>query len=132
MDQCLLRWENEGGATLLRASEATGGRLLLGSASQVEWAQAIRARVSDEFDRVATALQSVAHRQDTRKRSDTEAVIAILEDKRVDVLSRDRAGYFIRDWQEISGQVRQMISQDSRYQAIKAERASGNTLSGGR
>jgi hypothetical protein len=131
MDQCLLRWENEGGATLLRASEATGGRLLLGSASQVEWAQAIRARVSDEFDRVATALQSVAHRQDARKRSDTEAVIAILEDKRVEVLSRDRAGYFIRDWQEIGGQVRQMIGQDSRYQAIKAEKAAENTLSGG-
>jgi hypothetical protein len=78
--------------------------------------------VSDEFDRVATALQSVAHRQDARKRIDTEAVIAILEEKRVEVLSRDQAGYFIRDWQEISGQVRQLIAQDSRYQAIKAEK----------
>ena len=66
--------------------------------------------------------ESVAHRQDARKRSDTEAIIAILEDKRVEVLSRDRAGYFIRDWQEISDQVRQMIAQDSRYQAIKAEK----------
>ena len=47
---------------------------------------------------------------------DTEAILAILEDKRAEVLSRERAGYFIHDWQEISDQVRQMIGQDPRYQ----------------
>ena len=76
--------------------------------------------MNDEFDRVATSFRSIAHRQDARKRSDTEAIIAILEDKRAEVLSREQAGYFIRDWQEISDQVRQMIVQDARYQAIRS------------
>jgi hypothetical protein len=121
----LLRWENEGGSPLVCPSEVTS-RPLRGSASQIEWAESIREHVNHEFDRVAKSFRSIAHRQDARKRSDTEAIIAILEDKRVEVLSQDRAGYFIRDWQEISDQVRQMIGQDSRYQAIKAENATGN------
>ena len=121
----LLRWENEGGSPLLCQSEFTG-IALLGSASQIEWAESIRHRVNDEFERVAMAFRSVAHRQDARKRLDTEAIIAIVEEKRGEVLGRNRAGYFIRDWQEISDQVRKMIGQDSRYQAIKVEKAAGN------
>jgi hypothetical protein len=42
--------------------------------------------------------------------ADTEAVIAILEDKRAQVMSSEQAGYFIHDWQEISDQLRQDIS----------------------
>jgi hypothetical protein len=57
-----------------------------------------------------------------KERLDTHAVIAILEEKRVEVMAKDQAGYFIRQWQELKDQVRQMISQDSRYQAIKANR----------
>ena len=105
---------------------------LLGSTSQIEWAVAIRTRVNDEFDRVAKSFRSIAQRQDARKRSDTEAILAILEDKRTEVLSRDRAGYFIHDWQEISDQVRQMIGQDPRYQLIKAEKTAGTSFSGGK
>jgi hypothetical protein len=48
--------------------------------------------------------------------------IAILEEKRAEVMANDRAGYFIRDWQELGDQVRRMIGQDARYQAIKAAR----------
>jgi hypothetical protein len=107
-------------------------RPLSGTASQVEWAESIRTRVNDEFDRVAMSFRLIAERQDARKRTDTEAILAILEDKRTEVLSRDRAGYFIRDWQEISDQVRQMIGQDSRYQMIKAEKTAGKSLSGGK
>jgi hypothetical protein len=106
-------------------------RPLLGTASQIEWAESIRARVNEEFDRVATSFRSITHRQHARKRSETEAIIAILEDKRDEVLSREQAGYFIRDWLEISDQVRQMIGQDSRYRAIKAEKAANNSSSGG-
>ena len=102
------------------------GIALLGSASQIEWAESIRHRVNDEFERVAMAFRSVAHRQDARKRLDTEAIIAIFEEKRGEVLGRNRAGYFIPDWQEISDQVRKMIGQHSRYQAIKVEKAAGN------
>lgn len=115
----LLRWENDGGSPLFCPDLEFTTRPLLGSASQIEWAESIRDRANDEFDRVAKSFRSIAHRQDARKRSDTETIIAILEDKRPEVLSRDRASYFIRDWQEISDQVRQMIGQDSRYQAIR-------------
>jgi hypothetical protein len=51
--------------------------------------------------------------------SDTEVIIAVLEDKRAEVMSSEEAGYFVHDWQEISDQVRQMIFHDPRYQAIK-------------
>ena len=113
MDRALLRWENEGGSP-------SANKTLLGSPSQIEWAESIRARVGDEFDRVETLFRSVASRQDVRKRSATEAILAILDDKRVDVLNRNQAGYFIRNWQEIGAQVRNMILQDPRYKAIKA------------
>jgi chaperonin GroES len=101
-------------------------RPLSGSPAQIEWAEAIRTRVGAEFDRVAASFRSIAQRQTSTKRSDTEAILAILEDKRVEVLSHERAGYFIRDWQEISDQVRQMIGKDSGYQAIRAGEAAGN------
>ena len=51
--------------------------------------------------------------------ADTEAIVAIVEDKRAEVMGRPQAGYFIRNWQEITDQVRQMILNDPRYQAIK-------------
>ena len=46
--------------------------------------------------------------------------ISYLEDKRRGVMSRTEAGYFIRDWQDISNQVRQMVSNDARYQQLQA------------
>jgi len=53
----------------------------------------------------------------------TRAIIAIVEEKRAEVMAEDQAGYFIHDWQELSDQVRQMILRDVRYQAIKAKKA---------
>jgi hypothetical protein len=93
-----------------------------GTASQVEWAGRIKRRVNEEFDRVARSFRSVADKQTDTKRAGTEAILAILEDKRAFVMSREEAGYFIRDWQEIGDQVRQMIFRDARYQKIKAGR----------
>jgi hypothetical protein len=90
--------------------------------NQVEWAEQIKVRVSAEFDRVARVLASVATKQTENDRTDTLAVIAILEDKRAEVMANDRAGYFIHDWQESSDRVRRMIARDSRYQTIQAER----------
>jgi hypothetical protein len=98
-------------------------RSLSGSPSQIEWAEAIRARAAAEFDRVAASFRTVAHQQSASKRSETEAILAILADKRTEVLSQERAGYFIHDWQDISDQVRQMIGKDARYLAIKAGNA---------
>jgi hypothetical protein len=95
---------------------------MTGTASQLEWARRIKRQVNDEFDRVAALLRSVARKQSEAKRAETETVIGILEDKRSEVMSKQQAGYFIRDWQEIGDQVRQMIFRDARYQAIKSNR----------
>jgi hypothetical protein len=90
-----------------------------GTVNQIEWAVQIKERVRAEFDRVAKALQSVAGEQAEQDRVDTQAIIAILEEKRAEVMARTQAGYFIHDWQELSDQVRRMIVQDPRYLAIK-------------
>jgi hypothetical protein len=96
---------------------------MTGTASEIEWAEQIKPRVNADFDRVVKALQAVAGNQAEQDRMDTQAVIAILEDKRADVMAKGQAGYFIRDWQELRDQVRLMIGQDARYQAIKASKA---------
>ena len=96
---------------------------MTGTVAQVEWAEQIKTRVSAEFDRVAKAFTAACRNQAEPDRADTQAVIAILEEKRTEVMANDRAGYFIRGWQELSDQVRQMIARDSRYHAIKTNRA---------
>jgi len=95
---------------------------MTGTASQIDWAEQIKPRVDAEFDRVAKAFMAVARKQGEQARIDTEAVIGILEEKRAEVMANDQAGYFIRNWQELRDQVRQMIGQDSRYQAIKTRK----------
>ncbi|MBI3895902.1 MAG: hypothetical protein HY313_08210 [Acidobacteria bacterium] len=96
---------------------------MTGTVNQVAWAMQIKASVTAEFDRVAKALESAASKQAEPDRMNTQAMIAILEEKRAEVMAKDQAGYFIHDWQELRDQVRQMIVQDFRYQAIKAARA---------
>jgi len=95
---------------------------MTGTPSQIEWAEQIKPRVGAEFDRVARALEDQARLQTEQARADTCAVIEILKEKRVEVMANDFAGYFIRDWQELTDQVRQMIWRDPRYQAIRAGR----------
>jgi hypothetical protein len=113
-------WEDDGGA--VRPSPGVSRAPMTGTASQLEWARRIKRQVNDEFDRVAALLRSVARKQSEAKRAETEALIGILEDKRAEVMSKQQAGYFIHDWQEIGDQVRQMIFRDARYQAIKSNR----------
>jgi hypothetical protein len=96
---------------------------MTGTTSQIEWAMQIRLNVDLEFDRVANAFKALSGKQTEQDQAETRAVIAILEEKRVETMANDKAGYFIRDWQELSDQVRQLIAKDSRYQAIKANRA---------
>lgn len=95
---------------------------LTGTENQVEWGLRIKRQVNEEFDRVVAAFGVVAGRQTGRRRTETETIIAILEEKRSEVMSREEAGYFIHDWQEIGDQVRQLIFRDARYQAIKTNR----------
>ena len=100
---------------------------MTGTTNQFEWAELIKPRVNAEFDRVEKAFQSVARGQGEMDRLDTLSVIGILEEKRVAVMARDSAGYFIHDWQELTDQVRRMIAQDPRYTAIKANRKARNS-----
>jgi len=97
---------------------------LQGTENQVEWAIRIRQQVNEEFDRVSAAFRVVAARQAANRRTETETVIAILEEKRSEVMARVDAGYFIRVWQETAGQVRKLILEDARYQAIRRNWAS--------
>ncbi len=101
---------------------------LTGTESQVEWATRIRVLVNAEFARVAAAFRAVGDTQSDEKRAATAAILSILEEKRADVLRRSEAGYFIRDWQELGDQVRQLIVKDARYQAIQAQRAPGGRV----
>lgn len=119
-------WEGEGGASALPGFAAI---LMKGTVSQVEWAQRIRRQVDADFIRVAACFRAVADRQSDDLRAGTEAILAILDDKRAEVMSNERAGYFIRDWQEITDQVRQLIFHDPRYQAIKSSRTARRRIS---
>lgn len=98
--------------------------LFTGTPSQIEWAELIRPRVAAEFDRVANAFREIAARQPPLAQADTQAILAILEEKRNAVLAHTAAGYYIQAWQEITGQVRTMLAADPRFQAIRARRNS--------
>jgi hypothetical protein len=109
-------WEGEGGAV------TPAEKQLIGTVNQVAWAEQIKANVSAEFDRVARALESRTRGQSEQHRSDTRAAIAILEEKRAEVMAKDQPGYFIHEWQELPDQVRTMITHDPRYKATQASR----------
>jgi inactivated superfamily I helicase len=95
---------------------------LTGTANQIEWAERIRVQVDTEFDRVARVLLEAAGKQSGEDQANTHLIIAILEEKRLEVMANPKAGYFIHDWQEQGDQVRQMIMKDGRYRAIKSRR----------
>lgn len=89
---------------------------MLGTNNQIQWAQQIIPRIHAEFDRVAQALRGAGN---PKERGRTDAILAILEEKRAEVLAHDEAGYFIHDWQEVTDQVRKMITKDPRYREIR-------------
>jgi hypothetical protein len=95
---------------------------MTGNQSQVEWAQRLKLKVSTEFERVVRVFEGVAAKQQEPERAETGTIIAIVKELRDAVLANEDAGYYIRGWQEIKDQVRQMVSQDPRYVAIRASR----------
>ena len=110
-------WEGEGGSV-----NETSGEAMTGTVNQIESAKQIRTQVNAEFDRVITALEAAATKQSGQDRMDTQTVIAIVEEKRTEVMEHQQAGYFIHDWQELRDQVRQLIMKDDRYKAIKTSK----------
>ena len=117
MNERISVWEGEGGS-LTETSE----KALIGTVNQIEWAKQIRTQVNAEFDRVKTVLAAAAAKQSGHDQMDTQATIAILEEKRAEVMEHQEAGYFIHDWQELSDQVRQMIMKDERWKKIVQDR----------
>ena len=117
MDEKISSWEGEGGSV----SDPTENKMT-GTENQILWATQIRTRVDAEFDRVAAVLRASAARQSSHNRTNTEAMIGILEEKRAEVMANPEAGYFIHDWQELSDQVRRMLVNDKRYTALKTGR----------
>ncbi len=99
-----------------------GEATLTGTPSQVEWAEQIRPRVAQEFDRVAKVFHARMAVQTGQTQSETRTILAIIEQKRAETLSIPAAGYYIREWQELNDQVRQMIAKDPRYLVIKDQR----------
>jgi hypothetical protein len=73
-------WKGEVGAAFGPLSVTAMS--MRGTANQVEWAARIKRQVNDDFNRVAASFRSIADRQTGDTRADTEAIIAILEDKR--------------------------------------------------
>jgi hypothetical protein len=109
-------WEDEGGFSPMAELP------LIGTVNQIEWAERIRCNVFIEFDRVAKALVLTAEKRTGQRQRNAQLALAILLDKRNDVMAKDRAGYFILGWQELEGKVRQMITEDPRYAVIRASR----------
>lgn len=95
---------------------------MTGTESQIEWAERIKLAVQADFDRVAQAFGQAAGRQAGQERADTLAILAILEEKRAEILANEHAGYYIKAWRELHDQVRQLLAKDSRFQAIRAKR----------
>jgi uncharacterized protein (UPF0216 family) len=95
---------------------------MTGTTSQIEWAERIKPRVAAEFDRIELAFQAVAARQEPAAKRTTESVIEILKEKRAEVMAKDAAGYFIKDWQELTDQVRKLIAADARYKQLPVRR----------
>ena len=121
MEEALESWEDEGGSA--PSIPVAAKRAMKGTTNQVAWAEQIKTQVNEEFDRVAKALELAASKRVEQDRADIQLMIAILEDKRAEVMANDRAGYFIHDWQELRGQVRELIAADPRYHTIQASRA---------
>jgi|ERR1041384_248620 len=95
---------------------------MTGTPNQIELAEQIKSRTDAEFNRVLEAFRAVGEIQTGQDRLDTFAIIQILEEKRTEVMVIGTAGSFIHTWGESDGQVRQMIIQDVRYQAIQTSR----------
>jgi hypothetical protein len=80
---------------------------MTGTPNQISWAELIKVKVAHEFDRVSNAL--APHNRPN--------IQTLLEEKRVEVLANDHAGYFIKEWGELNGQVTRLIRADPRYQS---------------
>jgi hypothetical protein len=97
--------------------------MMIGSVDQVKQAERIKVRVNAEFDRIATALGTSAAKKTGQDQTDMQAVIAILEEKRSEIMGKGQADYFIHNWRGELSRIRELIAQDTRYRAINTRKA---------
>jgi hypothetical protein len=110
-------WESEGGV----CAGTVFHPALMGTRSEIEWAEGIRRILNSKFNSVARTLRSAASNKSVEKRKYVEEVIRILEEKRTEVMAREEARIFIGEWKQFGGRVRRMIYQDKRYLLLKAK-----------
>ncbi len=79
-------------------------------------------QLDGEFDRLAASLRSIAARQQAKRRAETKAILAILEEKRAEVMREQQLRWDIHDGQSFGDQIRELILADARYQAIRANK----------
>ena len=78
-----------------------------GTELQVKWPEPIELHMNASFD-VRNAFESVARKQDAEDRINTQAGLAVSEDKRGGV-AEDGPGHLIHEWQVLRDQARRMI-----------------------
>jgi hypothetical protein len=84
---------------------------LVGTPNQISWAELIRVQINQEFDRVSKALEP----------HNRPKILVLLEEKRDEIMANNRAGYFIKEWGELNGQVARLITADPRFQVLRRE-----------
>jgi hypothetical protein len=72
---------------------------------------------------MSNVIGSTASQQVEQRQRETYSLIVVLAEKWAEVRSKDQASHIIHECRELRDQVQQMITQDSRYQALKAIRA---------
>jgi hypothetical protein len=98
-------------------------RMLRGEADQVSWAREIRRRVDAEFDRVRRSMEAGSNKFRALDRTETAALLVLLEEHRASVLSADQAEYFIAEWQNPADRLQRVFNGDERWRAINDARA---------
>jgi hypothetical protein len=79
MEEAIAAWEDEGGSPDPSVQIA-----VTGTVNQIGWADQIKIQVDAEFGRVRAALEAAASKQSGQDKTDTLAIIAILEQSHFD------------------------------------------------
>lgn len=91
VEHSIAAWEDDGGSQPGIIESARAGTI-----SQIDWAVQIKRQVGAEFDRVRGELEAIARKRPFRpvqRRSQINVLIAIVEDRRAEVMRRTEAGY---------------------------------------
>jgi hypothetical protein len=103
-DGAIDTWEDEGGLPCEPSAPKLGGAEL-----HIRWAEPIEVCANARFN-VKNALESLARKQNAGDRINTQAALAIPENKPVGITAADEAGYLIHEWQALRDQARRMIT----------------------